>query len=149
MNKFTWNRLNNLQLGKYAEYFVKMEFTLQGFDVYATEVDDRGIDFIIRKDADCYYDVQVKSVYNSKYIFFPKDKFTLRKNLLAVIAMFSDGEPPQLYLTPSSLWLKPNTLFVSRDYKGKKSKPEWGLNLSKKNLTLLAQFAFNKMVSQI
>jgi hypothetical protein len=50
-----------------------MEFTLAGFDVYTSEVDEKGIDFIIRKDEDRYYDVQVKSVRGLNYVFFPKD----------------------------------------------------------------------------
>jgi len=62
MDKYNWGRLNHLQLGKYAEYFVKMEFTLFGFEVYDSEVDDRGIDFVVRKDENNYYDVQVKSI---------------------------------------------------------------------------------------
>ncbi len=61
MEKYAWKNLNHLQIGRYAEYFAKMEFTLFGFDVYTVEVDNRGIDFVIRKD-DQYYDVQVKSV---------------------------------------------------------------------------------------
>ena len=44
-DKYNWRRLNKLQLGQYAEYFVKMEFTVLVFDVYSAEVDDRGIDF--------------------------------------------------------------------------------------------------------
>ena len=50
MRKYNWNRLSRLQIGRYAEYFVKK--------VYTAEVDDRGVDFVIRKD-DRYYDVQV------------------------------------------------------------------------------------------
>lgn len=38
-----------------------MECTLYGFDVYSAEVDDKGIDFVIRKDHEKYYDIQVKS----------------------------------------------------------------------------------------
>ena len=136
MRKYNWNRLSRLQISRYAEYFVKMEFTLFGFEVYTAEVDDRGVDFVIRKD-DRYYDVQVKSARGLNCIFFPKDKFNPRDNLLVAIVLFFDGEPPQLYLIPSKEWLKPNALLVSRDYEGKKSKPEWGLNLSKKNLPLL------------
>ena len=148
MRKYNWNRLSHLQIGRYAEYFVKMEFTLFGFEVYTAEVDDRGVDFVIRKD-DRYYDVQVKSARGFKYIFFPKDKFSPRDNMLAAIVLFFDGEPPQLYLIPSKEWLKPNALLVSRDYEGKKSKPEWGLNLSKKNLPLLSRFAFDKIVQEL
>jgi len=60
--------------------------------------------------------------------------------------LFADNEVPALYLIPSTTWLNPNALFVSRDYPGKKSKPEWGLNLSKRNLRLLAPFTFEEVV---
>ena len=149
MNKFKWDHLSNIQLGRYAEYFVKMEFTLAGFDVYTSEVDEKGIDFIIRKDKDRYYDIQVKSVRGLNYIFFPKDKFNLRENLLAAIVVFFEGKPPKIYLIPSTEWSKPNNLFVSRDYEGEKSEPEWGLNLSRKNLPLLEQFEFDKIVQNL
>jgi len=149
MNKFEWDRLSHLQLGRYAEYFVKMEFTLAGFDVYTSEVDQKGIDFIIRKDEDNYYDVQVKSIRGLNYIFFAKDKFNLRKNLLAATVLFFEGKPPQLYLIPSEAWLKFDALLVSHDYEGKKSKPEWGLNLSEKNIPLLTQFEFDKVIREL
>jgi hypothetical protein len=149
MARYSWSLLNHLQLGRYAEYFVKMEFTLFGFDVYTSEVDDRGIDFVVRKGEDRYYDVQVKSVRGLNYIYFDKDKFTLRDNLLAAVVLFSEGEPPQLYLIPATAWRAPNALLVSRDYEGKKSKPEWGLNLSGKNSPLLTQFAFDQMAQRL
>lgn len=48
MQKYIWSRLNNQQVGMYTVYFVKMELTMYGFQVYQTEVDDRGIDFVAR-----------------------------------------------------------------------------------------------------
>ena len=149
MNKYDWNRLSPLQLGRYAEYFAKMEFTLFGLDVYGAEVDNQGIDFIIRRGKDHYYDVQVKSCRHSNYIFFRKEKFIPSKNLLAVVVLFEDGKPPQLYLIPSMRWLKPDALFVSRDYEGKKSKPEWGLNFSRRSLPLLAEFIFDRQIEKL
>ncbi len=150
MDKYNWSRLNHLQLGKYAEYFVKMEFTLFGFEVYDSEVDDRGIDFVVRKDENNYYDVQVKSIRGStEYIFLQKDKFSPRRNLLAAIVLFFEGKPPQLYLIPSEAWLTPDVLLVSHGYEGKKSKPEWGLNLSRRNLPLLSRFTFDDVVQKI
>ncbi|MGQ9682727.1 MAG: hypothetical protein ACUVX9_09345 [Anaerolineae bacterium] len=80
-SRYAWSRLNCLQLGRYAEYPVKMEFIMLGYDVYGVEVDDRGIDLVVRTDVGGYYDVQVKSVRGLNYIFFPKDKFCLRPNL--------------------------------------------------------------------
>ena len=149
MEKYNWNRLNHLQLGRYAEYLAKMEFTLYGFDVYTVEVDDRGIDFVVRLSNSRYYDIQVKSIRDLNYIFFPKDKFDLRDNLIAVVVIFIEGKAPQLYLIPSTVWSEPNALLVSHDYEGKKSKPEWGLNLSQKNLPLLAEFSFDKAVQRL
>ena len=148
-DSFNWNKLNHLQLGKYAEYFVKMNFVLHGFDVYSSEVDDRGIDFVVRKDDHTFYDVQVKSVRNLNYIFFRKEYFKPRENLLAAIVLFNQNEEPNLYLVPSVLWQSPNDLFVSRDYEGKKSQPEWGLNLCTKNLPLLGEYSFDKTVASI
>jgi len=151
MDKFDWGCLNHLQLGRYAEYFVKMEFTRLGFDVYTTEVDDRGIDFVIRKGGPRYYDVQVKSLRwpGTQYVFFSKEKFELRENLFAAVVLFSNGELPQLYLIPATAWRKTDAIIVDRKYEGKKSKPEWGLNLSQRNLPLMEKFAFGKVVQRL
>jgi len=149
MSKYNWKRLNRLQLGRYAEYFVKMEFTLCGFDVYGSEVDDQGIDFVIRKGEKKYYDIQVKSCRNLSYIYFPKDKFKPRENLIAAIVLFFENEMPQIYLIPSISWLHPDKLLVSRDYEGKESEPEWGFNLSKRNLQLLTKFKFDEVVQTL
>ena len=37
MPRHQWNSLNTQQIGAYAEYFVKMELTMHGFQVYSTE----------------------------------------------------------------------------------------------------------------
>ncbi len=145
--KYDWSRLNHLQLGKYAEYFVKMECVLYGFDVYTAEVDDKGIDFVLRVGDNSYYDVQVKST-RGDYIFFPKSKF--KKNMLAAVALFRPHQAPNLFLMRATEWETPNALFVSHDYENStKSKPEWGLNLSQKNMPLLAEFAFDKTAEKI
>jgi hypothetical protein len=153
MKKYAWSELNSLQIGKYAEYFVKMEFTQYGFDVYSSEVDDRGIDFVVRKERTNsmtnYYDVQVKSVRENGYVFFPKDKFNLRGNLLAAVVIFPEGEMPQVHLIPSLAWKTIDALLVSHDYEGKKSDPEWGLNISKKNMPLLERFTFQETVKHL
>jgi hypothetical protein len=149
LERYSWSRLNSLQAGKYAEYFVKMEFTLFGFDVYTTEVDDQGIDFVVRKDETRYYDIQVKSSRNANYIFIQKSKFDLRPGMLAAVVLYYDGHPPQLYLIPSTAWLQPNALLVSRDYTGKRSKPEWGIQLSRRNLPLLEQYSFERVVPSL
>ena len=157
MERYDWGKLNHLQLGRYAEYFVKMEFTRHGFDVYTAEVDDKGIDFVVRKERKEsdgatnieYRDVQVKSARRLNYVFIRKDKLVLRENLLVAVCLFEDGELPNLYLIPAMSWNYPNALLVSRDYEGLKSKPEWGLNLSRRNHELLTQYRFDLTIEQI
>jgi hypothetical protein len=150
MKRYSWGQLNPRQLGRFAEYFVKMEFAMQGFDIYTPEVDDKGIDFIVKKESDRYWEVQVKSVHRSNYIFFPKSKFKPeRNNLFAAVVVFTSSEPPSLYLLSAALWRTPNSLLVDRKYVGKKSAPEWGLQLSKKNESLLSEYAFDKVVGTL
>lgn len=149
MPRYDWSRLNHLQIGRYAEYLAKMEFTLFGFGVYGAEVDDRGIDLVVRSDAGKHWDVQVKSCRDRNYVYLSKDKFTLRENLLAALVLFLEGEPPQLYLIPSMAWQAPNPLLVSHDYDGKASTPEWGLNVSEKNDEYLDLFVFEETLGRL
>jgi hypothetical protein len=151
MEKYDWSRLTHLQVGRFAEYFVKMEFTLYGFDVYQAEVDDKGIDFVIRKGRDRYFDIQVKSIRGLNYVFFPKRCFAVRENLLAAVVIFLPVQKPEIFLIPSLAWQHPNALFVSRDYElpSQKSEPEWGLNLSQRNYELLAEYDFERQVARL
>ncbi len=147
---YNWDKLNHLQIGRYAEYFTKMELTAYGCDVYTSEVDDRGIDLVVRKDSDHHFDIQVKSLRlgKSNYVFMAKEKFVLKDNLLLSLVLFQTNKKPSIYLIPSMAWANPNALFVSRDYDkpNQKSKPEWGLNLSKVNLAFLNPYEFNKTI---
>ena len=150
MKRYDWGKLNSRQLGKYAEYFVKMEFTMHGLDIYTSEVDDKGIDFVARKDVNRYLEVQVKSLYKSKYTYFAKSAFDIHQaNLFVALVPFADNEAPTIYLIPALAWKAPNGLLVSRDYDGKASAPEWGLQLSRKNILLLAPYAFDAVVGAL
>lgn len=157
LDEFDWSKLNHLQLGRYSEYLVKMEFTRLGFDVYEPEVDDRGIDFLIRKEVSKtesrYYEMQVKSLRKWGYIFIQKEKLAPTKQRFVAVVHFPEyKEPPKLYLVPSTEWLQAKSpLLVERDYgkSGQKSKPEWGLNLSRKNLELLAEFQLHQVATSL
>jgi hypothetical protein len=74
MPNLIWSTLNSLQVGKYAEYLSKMEFTSYGFHVYSNEVDDHGIDFIVKSQSKKYYEIQVKSLRlgSTNYILLVK-----------------------------------------------------------------------------
>ncbi len=140
-DRYNWTRLNRLQLGKYAEYLAKMEFILHGCDVFTSEVDDHGIDFVVLTRAGRHYDVQVKSYRpaSNKYVYLQKSKFPISPQSLLALVQFEDWTPAALFLVTSCIDGAPNPILESRDYgEGKKSDPEWGLTLSRKKLALLA-----------
>ena len=146
MGRYTWSRLNHLQVSRFAEYFVKMEFALYGFEVYTAEVDDRGIDFVARHAPGGFFEVQVKSARETTYVFMQKDKFPLSPDRLLALVLLEEDQPPDLYLIPATAWLAPNALLVGRDYEGLKSKPEWGVQLSLRNRPLLVPYRFDTSV---
>ncbi len=44
MDRYDWSQLNHLQIGRYAEYFTKMEFVLHiQFSPQLVKVSNRGI----------------------------------------------------------------------------------------------------------
>lgn len=151
--KNDWSKLNSIQLGRYAEYFTKMEFTKAGFDVFTSEVDDKGIDFIIRKNENDYFDLQNKSIRfpRTKYVFMSKIKFQPRRNLILALVIFEQNKEQTLLLIPSLDWIKKShPALKERNYVGKKSKPEWGLDITKSNIDELKQiYNFNEQIIRI
>src|SRR5262249_47901502 len=116
------------------------------FEVYTAEVDDRGIDFIARRGGGGFFEVQVKSVRQSSYVFMQKAKFPISSYRLLALVLLDEDQPPDLYLIPATAWLTPNALLVSRDYEGLKSKPEWGVQLSGRTRPLLDAYRFDAAI---
>lgn len=144
MPNTNWSQLNHLQLGRYAEYYAKMEFASYGFEVYTSEVDDHGVDFVAKLPGkNKFYEVQVKSVRDYGYIYMAKSKMPeLSEERLVCYLHFVDGKLPDVFVIPATAWKNPNVVLVDRKYDkpGQKSEPEWGINISKKNYDLLANY---------
>ena len=133
MPNLNWSELKPLQLGRYAEYYAKMEFTSYGYEVYTSEVDDHGVDFIAKSPAGQFLEVQVKAMRNKNYVSIHKNKIKLDDAHLVCYIVFNNGSFPDVYIIPATVWTEPNGVFVSYDYKN----PEWGINYSLKNAHLL------------
>lgn len=147
MPNTNWNRLPAQQLGTYAEYYAKMEFASYGFEVYTSEVDDHGVDFVAKAPHvdGIYYEVQVKSTRPpTSYAFLKKDKApSLSDTHLLCYLRFEDNHLPKVYVIPYSVWLKPkgpdnpDCMFVDRtDY----TSPEYGMNCSERNMSQLTLY---------
>jgi hypothetical protein len=152
-DNFTFDNLTHLQIGRIGEYWVKIWLTLSGFDTYYNDVDDKGIDFILRLDNDKHIDIQVKTIrVNTGYVYITKEtwKNHLRENLYLALVLLDNHRMPTIYFIQSTEWLKPNDLLKDRDYKSERqsSKPEWGINISKKNMELLQQYDITKFIGR-
>ena len=93
MPNLNWSQLTSMQLGRYAEYYAKMEFTSYGFEVYTSEVDDHGVDFVAKLPrSNRFLEVQVKSVRDYKYTSIYKSKMqSLSEDRLICYLHFRDG----------------------------------------------------------
>lgn len=146
-----WESLSGLQIGRYAEYYAKMEVASYGLEVYTSEVDDHGIDFIMKKqNSTNYYEVQVKSIRHNGYVYLTKDAWNIeRTDLYLILLIFEEGSLPNIYLIPATAWKTPNEVFKDKDYIGLKSDPEYGLNLSLKWFYLLEQYKMENSIHLI
>lgn len=137
------------KFGTYGEYYAKMEFASYGFDVFTSEVDDHGVDFVV-KGNNGFYEIQIKSIQaTSGYVFMRKENFNINnKDLYLCLLIFEQEKLPDLFLISADEWTNENALLRSRDYDkpGQKSPPEWGINTSKKNMPLLEKYRFENVI---
>ena len=124
-----------------AEYYAQAEFMSYGYEVYDTTIDDRGIDFVARR-GDELLEVQVKAVRNNNYTFIAESKMPkpLTDSRIVCYFRFTDGSMPDMYIIPSTVWNTTNSVFTYKDYKDKKSKPEYGISGAKSGLELLEPY---------
>jgi len=152
MPNMDWKSLSEKskqKFGAYGEYYAKMEFASYGFNVFTSEVDDHGIDFVVKGDKG-FYEIQVKSIQStSGYVFLRKKHFDINdKDLYLCLLVFGQETLPDLYLIAAEEWNNENGLLRNRDYvkPEHKSKPEWGINISKKNMPLLVKYKFDELI---
>lgn len=148
MNSSTlsWNAVGKQSIGQWGEWYVAMALVRRGLDVYAPFVDERGIDLIVRtheNGASRFIELQVKTVRvpQSNYIFFRKRHFPIGPDrYVALVMLREDASEPDIFLIPSQAWRIPCPVFVSRDYDGLKSEPEYGLPLTKAALAKIEDY---------
>lgn len=146
-----WKILNRMQLGRYAEYFAKMEFASYGLDVYTSEVDDHGIDFIVKDKKNIFNEIQVKALRDKGYTFMKQENFNLDSDTLYLtLLIFEEDSLPNIYLVPTSAWKKESNMFVVRNYGAEyKSKPEYGINITNSNKNLLEEYRFEMIIKKL
>jgi hypothetical protein len=77
------------------------------------------------------------------YTYISKDNWhnKLDENFYLALVLISKNEFPDIYLIPAPTWREPNKVFVDMNYEkeGLKSKAEWGIRVSEKNMKVIKQ----------
>ncbi len=148
-----WSRkeLTPQKLGTFGEYYAKMALASYGLDIFTSEVDDHGIDFVAESAKSGFMKFQVKSLRKLNYLYIREEVFSPDMgNLYLILVLLSDNEEPKLFVIPISAWSEPeNTMFVYHGYEGKKSAPEYGINFSQKNMPQLEQYSLVNMIDKL
>lgn len=151
LGRYQWSKLNHLQVGRYAEHIATMRFIEAGLEVYTTEVDDRGIDHLIRYAPGRCLEIQVKAVRNRNLTFVEKKHLgttpeqaaeRLRSGYCMAFFLFEDGREPDFFLIPGYAWLAPNDLLKDNPIGDKTYGPYLQLNPTKKAQSILDQYRF-------
>lgn len=153
MYNLNWSReeLTRQKLGTFAEYYAKMTLASYGLSIYTSEVDDHGIDFVAETKQG-FLKFQVKAIRGKTgYVYMKaKDYNVLDQSLYLFLILLTDGEHPAMYVIPASAWENAETnLFVFHTYEGKKSEPEYGINLSKKNAAQLEEYRIADFIARL
>lgn len=148
-----WESLSSLQIGRYAEYYAKMEVASYGFEVYTSEVDDHGIDFVAKySEKSRFFEFQVKSIRRMNYVYLPKKTWHIdNEYLYLILVVFVEGAAPNIYLIPASAWKEPTDLLRYHSYDGEhyKSAPEYCVNIALKNMRLLEPYRFDININKL
>ena len=152
MYNLNWSRaeLTRQKLGTFGEYYAKLTMTSYGASIYTSEVDDHGIDFVA-ETKNGFMKFQVKTIrHGTNYVFMLEEHFNITdKNLFLFLSILTDGEHPVAYIIPATAWETDKSgIFTYYSYDGKKSKPEYGINLSKKNMPLLEKYMLEKVIDK-
>ena len=149
MYNLIWSRkeLNRQKLGTFGEYYAKMALASYGMSIYSSEVDDHGIDFVAETTKG-FLKFQVKTIRSeTNYVFMKAKNFDISDDsLFLILIMLDDGEHPAVYVIPATAWNNTEpSAFVFHAY----SEPEYGVNLSKKNLPKIKIYRLENMINNI
>lgn len=143
------DNMSTTELGKYAKVFLRE--TLENLGVNVIDYKHNEDDICVKAKAEIFK-LKVKSIRkpNTGYIKIKKKDIDTQDNSLFIATiLFYRDEISKIFLIPVVDLTSDNDLFRDRDYKGKKSTPEWGLNVTEKNMNILNQYELSKMIRML
>lgn len=148
MKKNLYN-MSNIELSKYAKEFFKARLESLGFNL--VDINLGNVDACV-KTKDKYYKFKVKSIRkpSTGYIKIKKKDVDIDdESLFISTILFYDTGISDIFLIPAADLENDNDLFRNRDYHNLKSTPEWGLNVTEKNMDILNQYKISKVLEKL
>lgn len=135
--------LTNIELNKKAKEIVK-----EKFKEYGAKIIEKDRIFSIKTKEGKGIKVLVKSIRRpTEYVLILKKHMDARQdNFYIALVIFTGDNIPELFLIPAIAFLEPNDLLRDRP---KYKEPEFGMNVSNKNMPLLNIYKFTNCFNKI
>lgn len=146
--RFQFDDLNTIQKGSFGEAFARMAFTLERFEVYSSEYDDRGIDFVARSPSGIFYVVQVKTTDPKSNPFIFQSKFQRESNFIFAAVRINNRCLPELYVARGTDW-EEHGGFLHFNPSGGKSGPYYEMRFATKHASERLHFEFSRYVKAL
>ncbi|WP_156028312.1 hypothetical protein [Candidatus Solirubrobacter pratensis] len=78
------------------------------------------------------------------YAFWTKRRLQPAGHRFVALVLLAEEPEPRLYLVPSDEWLDASPPLTDRDYEGKASEPEYGIEIGRSSLTSLRRYAWTE-----
>ena len=143
-----YSHLNDQQKCAVGENLARIAFILAGFEVYKSEYDDRGIDFVARRPGSRFYSVQVKATGATVNPCIYASKFHLTDEFLFVAVRLVDGELPAIYLARGFAWKSPSGC-LGHNPDGGAAGGYYEFRFNQKDAAHLASFLFDSYVKAL
>jgi hypothetical protein len=135
--------LTNRELNQKAKEVVKKKF-----QEYGANIIEKDRTFSVKTKEDKDIEVLVKSIRRpTEYVLILKKHMdAYQSNFYIALVIFSGDNTPELFLIPATAFLEPNDLLRDRpNYQD----PEFGMNVSNKNMPLLNIYKFTNYLDKI
>ena len=142
-----WARLSRLELIAYGKELVTDRLRQLGCAVIppSNPIDGR---LSLQTTSGRPLEVFVSTQRVGGYAFWTKRRLQPAADRFAVVVLLADAREPQVYLVPSLDWIDAKPPLTDRDYEGRKSEPEYGIELTPAALPLLERYAWTAATAQ-
>ncbi len=141
------------QLNKYAQHFIKQEFTRYSLEFSQNKSGREGVDFILETNTGNQHEIYLQPINLNKErsvkilkqdLGEPKDTFWV-----ALVLIF-DKEPINLYLIPSKTLATPDDfVFIENKVSSFPHLSNWEIKVFKNGMQKLSEFSLENMLDQL